>query len=164
MLNIKMTSLLLAGLLSAASLHTFAGSNDSPDTTGSKSGATSGPVMPPDNTPSAPSGGNAGDGGANGSSSGSAGGSSGSGAGGGTGSAGRWNRWCWRRNGRNRWCRRRIRQLNAQKQPMSVPHRLLTIAWASHLFDRRRGPLAVQRLGLWPVQAHGQVEWACGRR
>jgi hypothetical protein len=88
MMNIKITTLLLAGLLSATSLASYAESGDGADATGTKSGATSGPVMPPDNTPAAPSGGNAGDGGATGSSSGSAGGNSGSGAGGGTGAAG----------------------------------------------------------------------------
>jgi hypothetical protein len=94
MMNLKLTSLFLAGLLSAASMATYASSGDGADATSTKSGATSGPVMPPDNTPAAPSGGNAGDGGATGSSSGNASGSggnagnSGSGAGGGTGAAG----------------------------------------------------------------------------
>ncbi|NUU34874.1 hypothetical protein [Pseudomonas sp. C2B4] len=92
MMNIKITSLVLGGLLCAASLVTFAASGDDADATGIKSSATSGPVMPPDNTPTAPSGGNAGDGGATGSSRGSAGSAngfgSGSGAGGGTGPAG----------------------------------------------------------------------------
>lgn len=91
-MKIKITSLLLAGLLSATSLATFAASNDDADVTRPKPRATGGPVMPPDNTPASPSGGNAGDGGATGSSSGSAGSASGagsgSGAGGGTGSAG----------------------------------------------------------------------------
>nr|WP_180203534.1 hypothetical protein [Pseudomonas sp. SbOxS1]NYU03254.1 hypothetical protein [Pseudomonas sp. SbOxS1] len=88
MMNTRIASLFLAGLLCTASLATFAASGDDADTTSTKSGATSGPVMPPDNTPSSPSGGNAGDGGATGSSSGSAGSNSGSGAGGGTGAAG----------------------------------------------------------------------------
>lgn len=88
-MNTKITSLLLAGLLSATSLAAFAASNDATDAPRPKSGATGGPVMPPDNTPASPSGGNAGDGGATGSSNGSAGRTgSGSGAGGGTGSAG----------------------------------------------------------------------------
>ncbi|BFT62287.1 hypothetical protein [Pseudomonas moorei] len=60
MMNIKLTSLLLAGLLSAASLATYAASGDGANTTGTQSGATSGPVMPPDNTPGSSSGGGTG--------------------------------------------------------------------------------------------------------
>ncbi|MFJ2689470.1 hypothetical protein [Pseudomonas sp. NPDC087336] len=61
MMNTRITSLFLAGLLCTASLATFAASGDDADETGTKSGATSGPAMLPDNTPSSPSGGNAGD-------------------------------------------------------------------------------------------------------
>lgn len=94
MMNIKITSLLLAGLLSAASLATFAASSESPDATGTQSGAKSGSTTAPDhNTPAEPSGGNSSSGGSSGSGSSSSGnggnaGSSGSGAGGGTGAAG----------------------------------------------------------------------------
>ncbi|WP_082377841.1 hypothetical protein [Pseudomonas sp. RIT-PI-q] len=94
MMNIKITSLVLAGLLSAASVATFAASGESPDATGTRSGATSGSTMPPDhNTPAEPSGGNSSSGGSSGSGTSSSGnggnaGNSGSGAGGGTGAAG----------------------------------------------------------------------------
>ena len=43
MMTTKFTSLLLAGLLCAASATTFAASNDGADATGTQSGATSGP-------------------------------------------------------------------------------------------------------------------------
>ena len=57
MMNIRMTSLLLAGLLSATPLATFAASGDGAGTTGTTSGATRNPTMLPDNKrPSAPSG------------------------------------------------------------------------------------------------------------
>ncbi|MGJ7515583.1 hypothetical protein ACSFE6_14790 [Pseudomonas baetica] len=94
MMNLKITSLMLAGLLSVTSQASFAAPGDDAGAAATKSGTTSRPVMPPDNMPASPSGGNAGDGGATRSSSstsGSANGSgfgSGSGAGGGTGPAG----------------------------------------------------------------------------
>ncbi|WPN49019.1 hypothetical protein [Pseudomonas sp. P8_241] len=93
MMNIRVTSLILAGLLSAASVTTFAASGDGADATGAQSGSIKGSAMPPDNTPASPSGGSGADGGATGSSSGSSGSNtgssgSGSGAGGGTGGAG----------------------------------------------------------------------------
>jgi hypothetical protein len=88
MMNSKITSLLLAGLLSVASAATFAGSSDGADATETQSGATSGPTTPPDHTPGEPSSGNQTDSG--GSDTGTTGGASGSGsgAGGGTGAAG----------------------------------------------------------------------------
>ncbi|MDR7283781.1 hypothetical protein J2X84_002610 [Pseudomonas corrugata] len=87
MMTIKLTSLLLAGLLCAASATTFAMSNDGADATGTQSGATSAPTPPPDNTPGTPSAGNNSD---SGGGTGTNGGvnSSGSGTGGGTGPAG----------------------------------------------------------------------------
>ncbi|WP_412034167.1 hypothetical protein [Pseudomonas mandelii] len=88
-MNLKMTSIFLAGLLSVASAATFAASGDGADATVTKSGATSGSTMPPDNTPGSPSSGNSTDSGG-GSGTGTSGGASGSGsgAGGGTGAAG----------------------------------------------------------------------------
>lgn len=90
-MEIKITSLLLIGLLSATSLAAYAASDDA-DKTPPKSATTRGPVMSPDTHPSAPSGGNTGDSGAPGSPRGNAGGingfGSGSGVGGGTGPAG----------------------------------------------------------------------------
>jgi hypothetical protein len=91
LMNLKMTSIFLAGLLSVASAATFAASGDGADATGTKSGATSGSTMPPDNTPGSPSSGNStdsGGGSGTGTSGGASGSGSGSGAGGGTGAAG----------------------------------------------------------------------------
>ena len=57
MMNFRMTSLLLAGLLSAMPMATFAASGDGAGTTGTTSGATGNSTMLPDNNrPSAPSG------------------------------------------------------------------------------------------------------------
>lgn len=59
MMNIRMTSLLLAGLLSATPLAMFAasGNGNGTGTPGTTSGATRNPTMRPDNNrPSAPSG------------------------------------------------------------------------------------------------------------
>ena len=57
MMNIRMTSLLLAGLLSATPLAAFAASGDGAGTTNTTSGATRNSTMLPDNKrPSAPSG------------------------------------------------------------------------------------------------------------
>ncbi|NSX08600.1 hypothetical protein HTX81_08425 [Pseudomonas lini] len=89
MMNIRITSLLLAGLLAGASANIFAASGDGADATGTKSGGISSSTMPPDNTPGSPAGGTSSD--THGSSgTGTDGGASGSGsgAGGGTGSAG----------------------------------------------------------------------------
>ncbi|QZP30266.1 hypothetical protein [Pseudomonas sp. DR48] len=86
-MNIKITSVLLVGLLCAASGAAYAVSGDGngADATGIQSGATRGSSLPPDNTPGSPaSGSNAGNG--TGTSGGASG--SGSGAGGGTGAAG----------------------------------------------------------------------------
>ncbi|MEO6678017.1 MAG: hypothetical protein ABIO21_11630 [Pseudomonas sp.] len=92
MITTKFTSLLLAGLLCAAPLASYA-ANDSPDATGTKSGGVSGSTLPPNSTPGAPSGDSETKNGTNSSSNGSGvngsnGGTSGSGAGGGTGAAG----------------------------------------------------------------------------
>ncbi|MGO4309982.1 hypothetical protein AB4Z35_08955 [Pseudomonas sp. KB_15] len=89
MMNIRMTSLLLAGWLSAMPLATFAASGDGVNATGTTSGATRNSTMLPDNNrPGVPSGNN-GSGHGPGSSSGSTGvNGPGSGAGGGTGAPG----------------------------------------------------------------------------
>lgn len=96
MMIIKVTSLLLAGVLSALSVGIFAASGDGADATGTRPGATSGSTMVPNNNPGQPSidhnadGGNSGSdtsGDGNGGNGGNAG-NSGSGAGGGTGAAG----------------------------------------------------------------------------
>ncbi|WP_082562895.1 MULTISPECIES: hypothetical protein [unclassified Pseudomonas] len=88
MMNIRMTSLLLAGCLSATSLATFAASGDSPGTPGTAPGATRNSTLLPDNNrPSAPSGNSSSRGPS--SSSGTTGvNGPGSGAGGGTGAPG----------------------------------------------------------------------------
>ncbi|MFJ7106782.1 hypothetical protein ACIQU2_03975 [Pseudomonas sp. NPDC098740] len=93
MMTIKMTSLLLAGVLSAMSVGIFAASGDGADATGTQSGSIGGSTMAPNNNPGQPSGGHNADGGNSGSGSSSGGnggngGNSGSGAGGGTGAAG----------------------------------------------------------------------------
>ncbi|MHC8349994.1 hypothetical protein ACYZT7_11635 [Pseudomonas sp. RT4P38] len=93
MMSIKMTSLLLAGVLSAMSVGIFAVSGDGADATGTQSGSISGSTMAPNNNPGQPSidhnadGGNSGSGSSSGGNGGN-GGNSGSGAGGGTGAAG----------------------------------------------------------------------------
>lgn len=89
MMNIRMTSLLLAGLLSTMPLATLAASGDGPGSTGTAHGATRNSTMLPDNNrPGAPSGDN-GRGHGSGSSIGSTGvNGPGSGAGGGTGAPG----------------------------------------------------------------------------
>ena len=89
MMNIKMTSLLMAGWLSAASLATFAAPGDSPGAPGTAPGATRDSTLQPDNNrPGAPSGNNS-RGQRPSSSSGSTGvNGPGSGAGGGTGAPG----------------------------------------------------------------------------
>ncbi len=87
MITTKITSLLLAGLLCAAPLASYA-ANDAPDATGTKSGGVSGSTLPPNSTPGAPSGGKEGNNGTGSGVNGSNGGTSGSGAGGGTGAAG----------------------------------------------------------------------------
>ncbi|WP_198530247.1 MULTISPECIES: hypothetical protein [Pseudomonas] len=89
MVNRKMTSLVMAGWLSATSLATFAASGDGPGATGTAPGATRNSTLLPDNNrPSDPSGNN-GRGQSPGSSSGSTGvNGPGSGAGGGTGAPG----------------------------------------------------------------------------
>jgi hypothetical protein len=82
-MNIKITSLLLIGLLCAPTGAAYAVSGNGADAT--QSGATRGSSVPPDNTPGSPaSGSSAGNG--TGTSGGASG--SGSGAGGGTGAAG----------------------------------------------------------------------------
>lgn len=88
-MNIRLTSLLLAGLLSAAPLAALAASGDDADTIGPTSGATPNSTMPPDNnTPDEPSGDN-GIGHGPSSDSGTTGvNGPGSGAGGGTGAPG----------------------------------------------------------------------------
>jgi hypothetical protein len=93
MMSIKMTSLLLAGVLSALSVGIFAASGDGADATGTQSGSIGGSTMAPNNNPGQPSidqnanGGNSGSGSSSGANAGNAG-NSGSGAGGGTGAAG----------------------------------------------------------------------------
>ncbi|MGF6286427.1 hypothetical protein [Pseudomonas silensiensis] len=93
MMTTKMTSLLLAGALSAMSVGIFAASGDGADVTGTRSGSTSGSTMVPNNNPGHPSSdhnansGNSGSG-SSGSGNGGNAGNSGSGAGGGTGAAG----------------------------------------------------------------------------
>ncbi|WP_256667462.1 hypothetical protein [Pseudomonas sp. ANT_J28] len=88
-----MTSLLLAGVLSALSVGIFSASGDGADATGPQSGSVSGLTMAPNNNPGQPSsdhnanGGNSGSG-SSGSGNGGNAGNSGSGAGGGTGAAG----------------------------------------------------------------------------
>lgn len=93
MMSIKMTSLLLAGVLCALSVGIFAAPGDDADATGTRSGSIGGSTMAPNNNPGQPSS----DHNANGSNSGSDSsgsgnggnaGNSGSGAGGGTGAAG----------------------------------------------------------------------------
>ncbi|MBK5309351.1 hypothetical protein JFT92_05110 [Pseudomonas sp. TH35] len=88
MMNIRMTSLLLAGLVVTASANIFAASGDGAEATGTQSGGISSSTFPPDNTPGSPAGGTSSD--THGSGTGTDGGASGSGsgAGGGTGSAG----------------------------------------------------------------------------
>lgn len=94
MINLKISSLILAGLLSAVSVATYAASNDGADATGTKSGSTGGSTMAPNNTTGAPAAGSTSGSGSSGASSSSGtgtntnGGTSGSGAGGGTGAAG----------------------------------------------------------------------------
>ncbi|EJM56969.1 hypothetical protein [Pseudomonas sp. GM48] len=89
MMNIRMTSLLLTGLLSAMPLVTLAASGDGADATGTTSGASrNSTVLPDNNRPSAPSS-DIGRGRGPGSSIGSTGvNGPGSGAGGGTGAPG----------------------------------------------------------------------------
>lgn len=93
MMSIKMTSLLLAGVLSAMSVGIFAASGDGADATGTQSGSIGGSTMAPNNNPGQPSsdqnanGGNSGSG-SSGDGNGGNAGNSGSGAGGGTGAAG----------------------------------------------------------------------------
>ena len=89
MMNIRMTSLLLAGWLSATPLATFAASGDGPGAPGTAPGATRNSTLLPDNNrPSDPSGNNRGSRGPS-TSSGSTGvNGPGSGAGGGTGAPG----------------------------------------------------------------------------
>lgn len=93
MMIIKMTSLLLAGVLSAMSVGTFATSGDGAYATGTQSGSIGRTTMAPNNNPGQPSsdqnanGGNSGSGSSGGGNGGNAG-NSGSGAGGGTGAAG----------------------------------------------------------------------------
>jgi hypothetical protein len=93
MMTIKMTSLLLAGVLSALFVGIFAASGDDADATGTRSGSIRGSTMAPNNNPGQPSsdhnadGGNSGSGSSGGANAGNAG-NSGSGAGGGTGAAG----------------------------------------------------------------------------
>ena len=93
-MSIKMTSLLLAGVLCALSVGIFAASGDGADATGTRSGfSIGGSTMTPNNNPGHPSsdqhanGSNSGSGSADGAKGGNAG-NSGSGAGGGTGAAG----------------------------------------------------------------------------
>nr|WP_314529242.1 hypothetical protein [uncultured Pseudomonas sp.] len=101
MKTLKITSLVLAGLMSAASLGAYAATGDGADATGTKSGSVGGSTMSPNNTPAMPSGGTgsgsgstpstgsgSGSGRGSGGSTGTNGGTSGSGAGGGTGAAG----------------------------------------------------------------------------
>ncbi|MVV47827.1 hypothetical protein EJA72_06130 [Pseudomonas sp. PB120] len=93
MINKTLSSLLLAGLLSAVAVGTWAASDDGADATGTHSGAISGSTLSPNNNPGTPSVGHdsRGDNRGSGSSSGgigNSGGTSGSGAGGGTGAAG----------------------------------------------------------------------------
>ncbi|WP_415759931.1 hypothetical protein [Pseudomonas sp. LT1P18] len=93
MMSIKMTSLLLAGVLSAVAVGTFAASGDGAEATGTKSGSIGASNMAPNNNPDHPSsdqnanGSNSGSGSSGGGNGGNAG-NSGSGAGGGTGAAG----------------------------------------------------------------------------
>jgi hypothetical protein len=94
MMSIKMTSLLLAGVLCALSVGIFAASGVDADATGTRSGfSIGGSTMAPNNNPRQPSsdqnanGSNSGSGSADGAKGGNAG-NSGSGAGGGTGAAG----------------------------------------------------------------------------
>lgn len=93
MMTIKMTSLLLAGVLSAMSVGIFKASGDGADATGTQSGSIGGSTMAPNNNPGQPmsdhnaNGGNSGSGSSGGGNGGNAG-NSGSGAGGGTGAAG----------------------------------------------------------------------------
>jgi hypothetical protein len=93
MMIIKVTSLLLAGVLSALSVGIFAASGDGADVTGPRSGSIGGSTMAPNNNPGQPSsdhnanGSNSGSDSSGGGNGGNAG-NSGSGAGGGTGAAG----------------------------------------------------------------------------
>ena len=54
MMTIKMTSLLLAGVLSALSVGIFAASGDGADATGTQSGSIGGSTMAPNNNPGQP--------------------------------------------------------------------------------------------------------------
>ena len=54
MINLKISSLILAGVLSAASFATYAASGDGADATGTPSGSTGGSTMSPNNTKGAP--------------------------------------------------------------------------------------------------------------
>jgi hypothetical protein len=93
MMIIKVTSLLLAGVLCALSLGIVAASGDGADATGTRSGSIGGSTMVPNNNPGQPSsdqhanGSNSGSDSSGGGNGGNAG-NSGSGAGGGTGAAG----------------------------------------------------------------------------
>lgn len=93
MMIIKISSLLLAGVLSAVAVGTFAAPGDGADATGTHSGSIGRSTMVPNNNPDHPSsdhnasGGNSGSGSSGGGNGGNAG-NSGSGAGGGTGAAG----------------------------------------------------------------------------
>ncbi|WP_223526721.1 hypothetical protein [Pseudomonas sp. BF-B-26] len=93
MMSIKMTSLLLAGVLCTLSVGVFAASGDGADATGTRSGSIGGSTMAPNNNPDQPSsdhsanGSNSGSDSSGGGNGGNAG-NSGSGAGGGTGAAG----------------------------------------------------------------------------
>ena len=94
MMIIKVTSLLLAGVLCALSVGIFAASGDGADATGTRSGfSIGGSTMTPNNNPGQPSNdqntnrGNSGSGSSDSGNGGNAG-NSGSGAGGGTGAAG----------------------------------------------------------------------------
>jgi hypothetical protein len=92
-MTIKMTSLLLAGVLCALSVGIFAAPGDGADAKGTRSGSFGGSTMAPNNNPGQPSNdqntnrGNSGSGSSDSGNGGNAG-NSGSGAGGGTGAAG----------------------------------------------------------------------------
>jgi hypothetical protein len=93
MMSIKMTSLLLAGVLCTLSVGIFAASGDGADVTGTRSGSIGGSTMAPNNNPGQPSSNHSANGSNSGSDSSGGGnggnaGNSGSGAGGGTGAAG----------------------------------------------------------------------------
>jgi len=104
MMSIKMTSLLLAGVLCTLSVGIFAASGDGADATGTRSGSIGGSTMAPNDNPAQPSSdhnANSSNSGSDSSGSGNGGnpGNSGSGAGGWHGRGGRWNGWCRRRDG-----------------------------------------------------------------